>query len=199
MRVKTHSIIAQAAYELVQQFLPQSFQTNVITLGSMAPDIVPHRRVRSHNANRALKEWELFLAFVNKKIYTSFSLSYAAGIMSHYISDTFCYAHNFLNVNLAKHRVYEVKLQEYIMEMNTEILTLKEVFKNWNVLQQVGLEHYLETERKTYTDLVQHIKDEEMLMRIDIQRSILNSAVWMMEIAYVVSPDLVRETSLQFA
>jgi hypothetical protein len=171
----------------------------MITLGSMAPDIVPHRRVRSHNADRGLKEWKLFLEFVNRKAYTSLSLSYAAGIMSHYIADTFCYAHNFLNTNLPKHRVYEVKLQEYIEQMDTEILNLQEVFKSWNKLQEMGINAYLQKERTTYEQMAQNIVKEEKQMLLDIQTSILNSAVWMLEIAYVVSPELVRETSIQFA
>lgn len=183
----------------MEEFLPEKFNTKMIAIGSAMPDIAPHRRVHSHNPARAIKEWKAFLGFVNRTRYTESLLSYAAGIMSHYISDNFCYAHNFYNIQVKKHRVYEVIMQQEIESIVNAEIDLKEVFKNWQLLQAKGIETYLTLKNETYQQEVQKIETDKERMIYDVRNSILNSAVWMLEIAYVVSPSVVMRTSMQFA
>lgn len=199
MRIKTHAIIAKAAYALVGEFLPETFHPTMIVIGSSMPDIMPHRRVHSHNPSRAMKEWKAFVDFVERRQYTPVLLSYAAGIMSHYISDTFCYAHNFYNTQLANHRRYEVEMQDYLETLLIQDISLKDVFESWSFLKKEGIETYFTTRSAAYQKQAQVFTSEKERMIWDIQNSILNTAVWMLEIAYVVSPARVTIGVAQFA
>lgn len=199
LRIKTHSVIAKAAYELVEEFLPETFHPRMITIGSSMPDLAPHRRIHSHNPSRAIKEWKAFIDFVERRRYTAPLVSYAAGIMSHYISDTFCYAHNFYNTQIGKHRSYEVEMQVYLENMELRDVSLQSIFESWQLLQKEGSEAYLAMKSEAYQKKVTSLLGEKERMLWDIQNSILNTAVWMLEIAYVVSPARVVRGVAQFA
>lgn len=199
MRVKTHMLIANKAYDMIQSYLPIEFNSLTIRFGAMAPDVLPNRRFKSHNPNRAAHEWKEFLAFVEKRKYTSWLLSYAAGVMSHYISDTFCYAHNFYNIEIGKHLEYEVQMQRTLEEYRAIEVNLSDIFKNWQLLQNKGVSRYVELKNKEYCIQITEISDDAEKMVYDIKNSIMQSAVWMLEIAYVLAPGLVNEGVSQFA
>ncbi|MHC1747765.1 MAG: zinc dependent phospholipase C family protein [Cellulosilyticaceae bacterium] len=199
MRVRTHMLVVDKAYDMIQSYLPIEFNPIIIRFGAMAPDVMPNRRFKSHNPNRAAREWTKFLAFVEKRKYTTWLLSYAAGVMSHYISDTFCYAHNFYNIELTKHLEYEVQMQRTLEEYQALEVSLGDVFKNWELLQNKGVSRYVALKNEAYCKEAALIQDPAERMIYDMKNSIIQSAVWMLEIAYVLSPGLVNEGLSQFA
>lgn len=198
MKVKTHQVIAQKAYELIKSYLPMTFNEKAISLGASMPDIAPHRRFRAHNIKVAAKEWVSFTAFVYKRRYTTWMVSYAAGIMSHYISDTFCYAHNFKDLSLREHRRYEVYMHKHIYDMLQNIDT-NIIFKKWHLLNEKGIDDYITLENEDYKMQIKACKDIDERVCLDVHRAVLHTAVWMLEIAAVLNPTFIESAATKYA
>lgn len=198
MKVKTHQIIASTAYKLVKGSLPITFNERAMSLGAGMPDLAPHRRFKAHNIKVAAKEWTSFTEFVDKRRYTIWFVSYAAGIMSHYISDTFCYAHNFHDLSLREHRKYEVYMHRQVGKL-TKKLDMSMIFEKWHELREKGIDAYIYMENENYKAEIAscHTKDE--YMAVDIQKSVLHSAVWMLEIAFVLHPTSIECVATKYA
>lgn len=192
MRVKTHAMIVEQAYKLVKDYLPIELNKNIMMISSAVPDVMPHRRIQIHNKQRAHKEWQAFLKSVEKRRYTKAFLAYAAGVMSHYVSDTCCYAHNYYVVDLASHLQYEITMQNKIEQYEKIEIEKKEIFKQWTLLQEKGVEKYLQEQNEKYLEQVNKLETATQKMEFDVFHSILLSSVWMMEIAYVLSPGVIQ-------
>lgn len=198
MKVKTHQAIAEEAYELIQVYLPISFNKKAISLGSSMPDLAPHRRFKAHNIKVAAKEWVAFTAFVHKRRYTTWMVSYAAGIMSHYISDTFCYAHNFKDLSLREHRKYEVYMHKHIRELVNHI-DVEIILKKWYLLKEKGIDKYIYLENETYKKEIKMCQNIDERVALDVHNAVLHTAVWMLEIASVLDPTFIKGTVAKYA
>lgn len=198
MKVKTHQVIAQAAYELVKGYLPITFNAYAMRLGASMPDLAPHRRFKAHNIKVAAKEWVAFTQFVHKRRYTLWLVSYAAGIMSHYISDTFCYAHNFKDLSLRAHRKYEVCMNKQVQTLlkNLEVGT---VFEKWNELRQEGIDTYIYKENENYKAEIANCHTRDERIALDVQKAVMHSAVWMLEIVFVLDPSFIEGVATKYA
>lgn len=180
MKVKTHYVIALEAYKLIAPYLPVTLNEKVLKIGASMPDIAPHRRFKAHNIKITSKEWSRFVSLVERKPATSFWISYAAGMMSHYISDTFCYAHNFKSLSLMQHRSYEVYMHQKAKEL-THHINMQELFKRWELLKQKGVEGYMAFENRDYKKEVSRCKTIEERILLDLYKSIIHTGVWMLE------------------
>lgn len=198
MKVKTHQVIAHTAYELVKAYLPITFNEKAISLGAGMPDLAPHRRFKAHNIKVAAKEWVSFTEFVHKRRYTIWLISYAAGIMSHYISDTFCYAHNFHDLSLRQHRKYEVYMHRHIRDL-TQHFDISLIFKKWNELRKKGIDAYIYMENESYKAEIANCHTMHERMELDVNKAVLNSAVWMLEIAFVRYPTFIEGVAAKYA
>lgn len=198
MKVKTHQVIAYTAYELVKAYLPITFNKKAISLGAGMPDLAPHRRFKAHNIKVAAKEWVSFTEFVHKRRYTIWLISYAAGIMSHYISDTFCYAHNFRDLSLRQHRKYEVYMHRHIRDL-TQHFDISLIFKKWNELRKKGIDAYIYMENESYKTEIANCHTMHERMELDVNKAVLNSAVWMLEIAFVLYPTFIEGVAAKYA
>lgn len=192
MKVKTHQIIAKRAYELVSAYLPITFDEKIMYLGARMPDLAPHRRFKAHNIRIAVKEEHFFKTLVHKKWHLEWLVAYSSGIMSHYMSDTFCYAHNMQNISVIQHRKYEVVMQHY-SEKHVQKIESEKILQKWQELRHKGFEDYLKTENISYhVDMGKcHTLDE--CIALDLTRAIINSAVWMLEIAYIRHPEFIKK------
>ena len=187
MKVKTHYVIALEAYKLIKPYLPVTLNERALKMGACMPDIAPHRRFKAHNIKIAAKEWKAFVSLVDRKPTTPFWISYAAGIMSHYISDTFCYAHNFKNLSLREHRSYEVYMNKQAKEF-THLIKPQDIFKRWNTLKQEGVEAYIEVENSCYKKEAAKCKTRDEHVALDLYESIVHTGVWMLEAASILYP-----------
>ena len=187
MKVKTHQVIAKRAYELVRAYLPITFDEKVMYLGASMPDLAPHRRFKAHNKKIAIKEEDFFKTLVHKKFHINWIVSYSAGIMSHYMSDTFCCAHNMQNISMVQHRKYEIAMQHYIVE-HIQKIDRQRVIKKWQALRKIGFHNYLQMENTCYNVDMKKCHTLNECMELDLNRAIINSAVWMLEIAFILDP-----------
>ncbi|MEG0387516.1 MAG: zinc dependent phospholipase C family protein [Niameybacter sp.] len=181
MKIKTHYVIALEAYELIKQYLPVAFDERALKIGASMPDLAPHRRFKGHNIKITAKEWKAFTDFVQRKQGTKFMISYAAGMMSHYISDTFCYAHNFKDLSLREHRTYEVYMNKQAKRLSNE-LEIQKILKKWQILREYGVEKYFEMENTLYKKEAARCRNRQDRVLLDLYEAIAHTAVWMLEI-----------------
>ena len=135
---------------------------------------------------------------MHKRRYTIWLISYAAGIMSHYISDTFCYAHNFRDLSLRQHRKYEVYMHRHIRDL-TQHFDISLIFKKWNELRKKGIDAYIYMENESYKTEIANCHTIHERMELDVNKAVLNSAVWMLEIAFVLYPTFIEGVAAKYA
>ncbi len=184
-------MIVSKAYDCVKEYLPIKLNSNIMRMGSIMPDIAPHRRIKLHNQSTALNQCQIFINHLRAKRHM-YSFAYAAGVMSHYVSDCFCYAHNYYVLDLSRHRNYEVIMQKNIGEFLAIQMDINDIFTEWSVLQNIGTEFYLKRQVALYETNMTHLDNMEDRILRDIKLSIIYSAVLMLEIASILSPELLE-------
>ncbi|MDA3730629.1 zinc dependent phospholipase C family protein [Niameybacter massiliensis] len=195
MKIKTHYVIALEAYELIKQYIPVTFNERALKIGASMPDLAPHRRFKGHNIKIAAREWKSFTDFVHRRQATEFVMSYAAGMMSHYISDTFCYAHNFKHLTLREHRKYEVYMNKEAKVLRNE-MDVRNIFKRWQILKEKGVEGYIKLENELYKEEVARCRNRHDRVLLDLYEAISHTAVWMLEIVNVTYPSYIEHQTV---
>lgn len=124
MLKRTHIKVADNVLEAIQKNIKWKINRNAYLLGSVAPDL--NFVYPAHTIDKTLARFRKRILRVeesNSNLVKSFTL----GVITHYICDYFCYAHN-LNKTDPKHAIYErvmrkhVELHEHILNSQCESL-----------------------------------------------------------------------------
>lgn len=113
---------------------------NAYLLGCIAPDlncIYPAHRLKTTDERfyRRLKRFE--------KSSTSVVKSFVLGIITHYICDYFCYAHNIESLGV-NHKHYETNLYKYYLAHNEEIKdNTNELLGSWVTYKDKSRDKYV--------------------------------------------------------
>jgi hypothetical protein len=169
MHFQSHLLIGKVIHEFILDNYGVNLNPVLLIYGCIKPDIspklinIPHYKEKSFSiiSNRinALQKTTLPK---NQKEMTSFSME--LGIIIHYITDYFCYAHNNKDTNkLSEHFIYEINLhsdlRKYLSkEFNTGSIGLslddKDALET-SLVEYIQLKHecYLKEIPKTYVDV----------------------------------------------
>ncbi|NTW71489.1 MAG: zinc dependent phospholipase C family protein, partial [Eubacteriaceae bacterium] len=119
MKLKSHISIANNIANLLEEHLDIKIDRDSLALGAVHPDMHIARRVRIHNLDQVLKNYQIQTNnFINQSK-NKFSISFSMGMLSHYICDTFCMAHNKKirrYSDFKEHVRYELALSQVISE-----------------------------------------------------------------------------------
>ncbi|HHW67777.1 MAG TPA: zinc dependent phospholipase C family protein [Epulopiscium sp.] len=193
MRLSSHIYVAEYAGDILEALVGVSFNRKLLAIGATMPDLQPLRRMQIHSPKIVLphfqREYER-IVLKEKKIER---ISLILGILSHYISDAFCYSHNAYVIDMKKHVQYEHYLDdekfnikfsknigqivpEYLAKMNKGISSVDE---------------YMRKENKKYLQLAENLSWKDII-QIDLENAIIHTAVllthFVMEIQEVRVP-----------
>lgn len=116
MLVQTHRLISQAVDSVIQEKLNISINEEAFVYGSIKPDFYPQLMLMSHykdSSSQYIFDRILMLQnhspSLNPKDLKSYSLE--LGVVSHFLADFFCGAHNEAKKgSLSSHLLYELQL-----------------------------------------------------------------------------------------
>lgn len=98
-------------------------------IGSIMPDMGPHLRFKQHHISESGKHVNKHISKLQNKQISSFKASYILGKTSHYLSDTFCFAHNHeLGKSLKLHYLYEKNMFIFLKNMS-DFSHIREAFE----------------------------------------------------------------------
>lgn len=178
MRLSSHIYVAEYAGDILEALVGVSFNRKLLAIGATMSDLQPLRRMQIHSPKIVLphfqREYER-IVLKEKKIER---ISLILGILSHYISDAFCYSHNAYVIDMKKHVQYEHYLDdekfnikfsknigqivpEYLAKMNKGISSVDE---------------YMRKENKKYLQLAENLSWKDII-QIDLENAIIHTAV----------------------
>lgn len=128
MLPQTHMLISSYLYHEISTEYNICFSKFYFSLGSLMPDFCIKYKLKKHYMD---KSFEMVLDMINnlyidisKGKVSIHSFSYRLGLITHYLSDYFCFAHNnkHFTKNLLDHFIYEKNIHLYF----TSIANFKE-------------------------------------------------------------------------
>lgn len=131
----THRLIAHHVFEAVLKEFNVKLDYMYIRYGSIAPDIHIRMLVMSHRKEGSFNYLlRLIKKLINKQIPSSKNgmrrYSYRLGVVTHFIADYFCRAHNERRYkNPMRHYFYERRLALYLRERNLRSKNI--TWDNW--------------------------------------------------------------------
>ncbi|HHX59719.1 MAG TPA: zinc dependent phospholipase C family protein [Epulopiscium sp.] len=184
MRLKTHRYIAETAIMLVEEITGVSFNHKLVKIGACAPDIALNRRIKLHTPTLAGMEYDRMLGKFGGGNRSNSFLSYMLGSYSHYVADSFCYAHNYYVVDLKKHVQYEYLLQDEMAATPLPIDMIDIVLEKSKILKHNTALEYMLKESNDYRAVMDKKTDWEEMISIDLISAITNSVALMLQFVY---------------
>ena len=121
MKMKTHVKISRDIHGYIEQKIGSQLSPFLFALGNILPDLAIHLRIKSHTKHRSLNYLLRRIRSLRRnrhrsKLYISLKL----GIITHFISDFFCYPHTEkYDGTLNEHRLYEKSLARYAKQRDS--------------------------------------------------------------------------------
>ncbi len=188
MRLKTHRYIAETAIMLVEEITGISFNHKLVKIGACAPDIALNRRIKLHTPTLAGIEYDRMLGKFENGNRSNAFLSYMLGSYSHYVADSFCFAHNFYVTDLKNHVQYEHLLQDEMVAIPLPIDIIEIVLEKYKKLRHNTALEYMLKESDDYKAVMSSKTDWKEMISIDIMRAITNSVALMLQFVYEAQP-----------
>lgn len=186
MRLKTHRYIAETAIMLIEEITGITFNHRLVKIGACAPDIALNRRIKLHTPELAGIEYEKMLGKFQSGNRSNAFLSYMLGSYSHYVADSFCFAHNYYVTDLKSHLQYEVLLQNEMYATPLPIDIIDTVLDKAKSLKHDTPLEYMLKESSRYKAEMSHKTDWIEMIDIDLTRAITNSVTLMLQFVYAV-------------
>lgn len=186
MKLKTHRYIAETAILLVEEITGMTFNHRLVKMGACAPDIALNRRIKLHTPELAGVEYDRMLGKFQSGNRSNGFLSYMLGSYSHYVADSFCFAHNYYVVDLKKHVQYELLLQNRMYNTTLPIDIIDVVLEKTDKMEHDTALEYMLEESKNYKAEMQDKTDWKEMIDIDLTMAITNSVALMLQFVYAV-------------
>lgn len=178
MRLSSHIYVAECAGDILEALVGVSFERKLMAIGATMPDIQPLRRMQIHSPQIVLPHFQREYDRIVLKEKKIERISFILGILSHYISDAFCYSHNVYTIDMKKHIQYEYYLDgekfniKYAKDMEKNV---SECLGNMNK-GMYTIEQYMKEENRKYLQTINNKKWEDII-RVDLESAIFHSAV----------------------
>ncbi|KAE9635004.1 zinc dependent phospholipase C family protein [Defluviitalea raffinosedens] len=178
MRLSSHIYVAEYAGDILEALVGVSFNRKLLAIGATMPDLQPLRRMQIHSPKIVLphfqREYER-IVLKEKKIER---ISLILGILSHYISDAFCYSHNAYVIDMKKHVQYEHYLddEKYHIKFSKDI---EQIVPEYLAKMNKGIssvDEYMRKENKKYLQLAENLSWKDII-QIDLENAIIHTAV----------------------
>lgn len=130
----THIAIAKRTLAYIEKTCKVRLNKTAYLFGSIAPDI--NCVYPTHTVDNTLKRFKKRILRVDNSS-NNLIISFTLGVITHYICDYFCYAHNLKRVD-PMHAVYERLLREHIKlhEKSISISCGDELTEQWEMIKE---------------------------------------------------------------
>ena len=112
MKFKSHTAIGYFVLEILSQRYDLDVQEQSFLRGTILPDLLPTERKYIHNFDRMMDFLKQSLSQFNEENLTPHEFYTTLGMISHYLCDCFCLAHNLFHNNPIRHIRYELGINK---------------------------------------------------------------------------------------
>lgn len=149
MLTQSHLFLAK---KIVKKF-NKELDSNSFLLGNIMPDFIPWHKKKEHTFESSVS-YVLYEIHLIKKLNDINIISYKLGIISHYLADFFCKAHNCeeMQKGLWQHFKYESLLHSVLISANIELPIENDIYKIKTFLKK-KYERYMLEELSVVVDI----------------------------------------------
>lgn len=141
----SHILVADNMLDIIQETIDWKINRRAYLFGSIAPDfncVYPAHRINS--TIRRFRKKVLRVEKSDSILIKSFTL----GVITHYICDYFCYAHNIRVID-RRHPIYEIRLKSHLEEHEKQIKEIgekatEELNAQWNNIKKQIISQFAE-------------------------------------------------------
>jgi len=185
LKLKSHISIANTVADLLEAQMDIKIDRDSMELGAVYPDMHFIRRLKIHNLNQVYTNYYAQSNnFINKT--NKLSLSFSLGMLSHYICDTFCIAHNKKMrsyKDFKGHVAYELQLSKAIEDHKVDVGIEEKIRLNSDKVLGFDLESFLTETKDEYLKMSEEAEDT-LQCNLDIEYSIMVNVIVMMGFIY---------------
>lgn len=155
MFIQTHILIGKCIQEVIQENFHIKLSSNAFVYGNIKPDIDPRMTAISHYKNKSFQVIIEMILSLQKYDLSDYDkrmkkFSIQLGVINHYLTDFFCFAHNDLKMNyFISHLLYENKLAKKFHKFNLEEVCNKSINSIKN-LPDIDVKQYIEFKHNEY-------------------------------------------------
>lgn len=181
MKLKSHISIANTVADLLEAQMDIKIDRDSMELGAVYPDMHFIRRLKIHNLNQVYTNYYAQSNnFINKT--NKLSLSFSLGMLSHYICDTFCIAHNKKMrsyKDFKGHVAYELQLAQAIEKYQVDSRITEKIRLNSDKVLGFDLDSFLTETKGAYLEKSKENYDLQQCY-LDIEYSLMANVIVMM-------------------
>ncbi|HAE62125.1 MAG TPA: hypothetical protein DCG38_07325 [Eubacteriaceae bacterium] len=181
MKLKSHISIANTVADLLEAQMDIKIDRDSMELGAVYPDMHFIRRLKIHNLNQVYTNYYAQSNnFINKT--NKLSLSFSLGMLSHYICDTFCIAHNKKMrsyKDFKGHVAYELQLSQAIEKYQVDSSIAEKIRLNSDKVLGFDLDSFLTETKGAYLEKSKENYDLQQCY-LDIEYSLMANVIVMM-------------------
>lgn len=153
--LKTHVAIANIIADILEEQVDIIIDRDTLEVGSVYPDVNLPKRFRIHNTKQVYNNYDKQTNNLINKNKNKYGISFSLGMLSHYICDSFCLAHNMRMASFKdfkNHVKYEKSLarhiDNYAVNNNTRLMIDENIFRCANF----DINDFLEKHKKDYLE-----------------------------------------------
>lgn len=181
MKLKSHISIANTVADLLEAQMDIKIDRDSMELGAVYSDMHFIRRLKIHNLNQVYTNYYAQSNnFINKT--NKLSLSFSLGMLSHYICDTFCIAHNKKMrsyKDFKGHVAYELQLSQAIEKYQVDSSIAEKIRLNSDKVLGFDLDSFLTETKGAYLEKSKENYDLQQCY-LDIEYSLMANVIVMM-------------------
>jgi len=181
LKLKSHISIANTVADLLEAQMDIKIDRDSMELGAVYPDMHFIRRLKIHNLNQVYTNYYAQSNnFINKT--NKLSLSFSLGMLSHYICDTFCIAHNKKMrsyKDFKGHVAYELQLAQAIEKYQVDSRITEKIRLNSDKVLGFDLDSFLTETKGAYLEKSKENYDLQQCY-LDIEYSLMANVIVMM-------------------
>lgn len=179
MKIKSHITLANHIADIIEEQIDIKIDRDMLELGAISPDIHLRKRVRIHNLKQVYNNYNIQTENIINKNKNKWGVSFSLGMLSHYVCDSFCLAHNMSMRSISDFRAhvkYENGLSAAIDSFELTPNVHEKVQENFYRHINFDIHDFLDGYKKNYLENAD-FENVENQFTTDIEHSIFCSVI----------------------
>lgn len=177
--LNSHIILVNYIADILEELIDVKIDRDMLELGAVYPDMNIRKRVRIHNKKQVYNNYYLQTENIINKNKNKWGISFSLGMLSHYVCDCFCLAHNKKMRSIRdfkEHVRYEKKLARVVKDYDFDSSIIARVQESLYRSLDFDIMTFLEEYQDTYLTKAK-INSEDEQIAMDIENSIFCSCI----------------------
>ena len=179
MKLKSHVILANHIADIIEEQIDIKIDRDMLELGAISPDMQIKKRIKIHNLKQVYNNYSIQTENIINKNKNKWGVSFSLGMLSHYVCDSFCLAHNMKMrsyKDFKTHVKYENGLSDAIAKYKLGSNVIDQIEENFYRHKHFDIHDFLDGHKKKYLENADFGNSENQFIS-DIEHSIFCSVI----------------------